>query len=422
MNNKKKTQGPVRFDKFFFTRAESSWDDMPTTVWLELIRNKVELSLDIERLEALCESGEPIKVKFGIDPTGSNIHIGHVVPMMLVNAFIKKGHRVSIVIGDYTAKIGDPSGRNAERQALSMETIRHNMATYRKQIGMFVDLSEAEVRFNSEWLANMGFVELFSALQMITISQATQREDFRKRMESGSGVTLAEICYSVMMGLDSVALECDVEVGGKDQLLNFQQCRTMMAKNGLTPEIALTTPILEGINGGGQKMSKSLGNDIPVMAPVDDKFGKIMSIPDDQIMKYFICFAFMTDDEKAELEEFIINHPMEAKKQLATYVAALQLKDFAAAEAVRTAFERRFSKREINPEDCISCVLQENDTVFSAVSRLKLMSNAELRRLFTSHAVRSVNSEPEIIFGKDDIATPGIIRMGKKRFIHFVKK
>lgn len=386
--------------------------------WLEIVHNKVETSLGFERLEELCKSGKRLTVKFGIDPTASNIHIGHVVPMMLVNAFLKKGHEVNIIIGDFTAKIGDPSGRNTERKALTNEQIEENMATYKQQIGMFVDIDKAKVRFNSEWLDKTTPKELFTAFQLINVSQAMQRDDFRKRMENGSAVTLAEICYSVLMGLDSAALNCDVEVGGIDQLLNFQQCREIMRGKGQTEEIALTTPILEGTSGDGRKMSKSFGNAIAVVESLEEKFGKFMSIKDEQIMQYFSCFAFMTDSEKVKLEEFVKANPFEAKKQLAVYFVSLEAKDIKVGEKIRSEFERKFSKKVIKTEDCEDVCLSDGETWFEVLSKEKLMSNSELRRMFSSNAVRTI--EEGNICKLDEKAERVKIRIGKRIFLNII--
>lgn len=408
----------MRFDKLFLEKALRDWQDMPNTEWLEIVQNKLESSLGLERFIELCNSNKKMIIKFGIDPTASNIHIGHVVPMMLVNAFLKKGHEIFVIIGDFTAQIGDPSGRSSERSALTSEQIKKNMQTYTEQIGMFVNIEKINIRFNSEWIDKTTPHELFETFQMINISQAMQRDDFRKRIENGSAVSLAEVCYSVLMGLDSVALNCDIEIGGIDQLLNFQQCRDVMKGNGLTEEIALMTPILEGTSGDGRKMSKSYGNAIAVLEDSNEKFGKFMSIKDEQIMPYFRCFAFMNNHEKAELESFIKENPLEAKKQLATFFVALQAKDITQGEKARAEFERKFSKKSINDEDCIKVNLEDGDTCYTALSKAKLMSNSELRRMFAGNAVRNI--EDGHICDKDMIAIPGKIRVGKRIFVKFV--
>ena len=408
----------MRFDKLFLERALMDWAEMPDAEWLEIVQNKLESSLGMERLIELCHSDRKMVVKFGIDPTASNIHIGHVVPMMLVNAFVKKGHCVNVIIGDFTAQIGDPSGRSSERSAMSSEQIADNMASYTQQIGMFVDLSKINICYNSEWINKLTPMELFKTFQMINLSQATQRDDFRKRIEKGSTVSLAEVCYSVLMGIDSIALACDVEIGGIDQLLNFQQCREIMRGKGMEPEIAMMTPILEGTSGDGRKMSKSYGNAIAVLEDSDEKFGKFMSIKDEQIMPYFRCFAFMNNHEKSELESFIKENPFEAKKQLASFFVSLQNKDISEGERARIEFERKFSKKNFRDEDFTEVKIQSSDTFFSVLSRAKLMSNSELRRMFVGKAVRTI--EDGQILDKDAKATPSKIRIGKRILVKLV--
>lgn len=408
----------MRFDKLFLERALMDWAEMPDAEWLEIVQNKLESSLGMERLIELCHSDRKMVVKFGIDPTASNIHIGHVVPMMLVNAFVKKGHCVNVIIGDFTAQIGDPSGRSSERSAMSSKQIADNMASYTQQIGMFVDLSKINICYNSEWINKLTPMELFKTLQMINLSQATQRDDFRKRIEKGSTVSLAEVCYSVLMGIDSIALACDVEIGGIDQLLNFQQCREIMREKGMEPEIAMMTPILEGTSGDGRKMSKSYGNAIAVLEDSDEKFGKFMSIKDEQIMPYFRCFAFMNNHEKSELESFIKENPFEAKKQLASFFVSLQNKDISEGERARIEFERKFSKKNFRDEDFTEVKIQSSDTFFSVLSRAKLMSNSELRRMFVGKAVRTI--EDGQILDKDAKATPSKIRIGKRILVKLV--
>ena len=235
-----------RFDLKFFDISENDWSVMTTEEWMEIIKNKLGDSIGFEKLPEILSENRPLVVKFGIDPTAANIHIGHTVPMMLVKAFLKKGHDVKIIIGDFTARIGDPSGRCTERAALTDETIMDNLRTYKEQIGMFVNLDNVEICLNSTWINKLTPADLFAFLQMVSLSQATQRKDFKTRRDNGSSVSLAEVCYGPLMGIDSFALKADVEIGGIDQLLNFMQCRDIMEKKGMKPEIALMTPILEG--------------------------------------------------------------------------------------------------------------------------------------------------------------------------------
>ena len=329
-----------RFDLKFFDISENDWSVMTTEEWMEIIKNKLGDSIGFEKLPEILSENRPLVVKFGIDPTAANIHIGHTVPMMLVKAFLKKGHDVKIIIGDFTARIGDPSGRCTERAALTDETIMDNLRTYKEQIGMFVNLDNVEICLNSTWINKLTPADLFGFLQMVSLSQATQRKDFKTRRDNGSSVSLAEVCYGPLMGIDSFALRADIEIGGIDQLLNFMQCRDIMEKKGMKPEIALMTPILEGTSNDGRKMSKSFGNAIAVLEDDDEKFGKFMSIKDDLILPYFKCFAFINDNDLEKLEAFVKAEPNEAKKQLATFFISMQHHDMKAGETARKNFER----------------------------------------------------------------------------------
>lgn len=389
---------------------------MPDEIWLQIIKNKLEDVLGMSRLEKLVEDGRRMKVKFGIDPTAANIHIGHTVPLNIVNAFLKKGHEIAIVIGDFTAMIGDPSGRSSERKTLTTEQVDQNMRTYIEQIGQFIDVSKVSVHRNSEWISRFTPAEIFETLSLISLSQATQREDFHKRMANGSAVTLAEVCYSILMGIDSVALECDVEVGGVDQLLNFHQCREVMRRREMEPEIALMTPILEGTSGDGRKMSKSYGNAIAVLEDDDEKFGKFMSIKDEQIVPYFMCFAYMDDENLRRLREFVEKNPFEAKKQLATFFIALQHKDMAAGEKARANFERKFSHQQVSEEDCLKIKIRQGETLFTILADANVTeSRAQLRRLFAANAIKT--SDKKQTFTMESMPVPGIIRIGKKLFV-----
>lgn len=408
-----------RFDQRFFDVSEADWTDMPINNWLEIIKNKVGDEIGMNTLPKLLQENRPLIIKFGIDPTAANIHIGHTVPMMLVKAFLKKGHEIHIIIGDFTARIGDPSGRSTERKALTDEDIMNNLKTYKQQIGLFIDLDKVDICFNSTWINKLTPSELFGFLQLVSLTQASQRKDFKTRMENGSTVSLAEVCYGPLMGIDSFALKTDIEIGGVDQLLNFMQCRDIMEKKGLNPEIALMTPILEGTSNDGRKMSKSFGNAISVLESDDEKFGKFMSIKDDLILPYFKCFAFINDSDLAELEAFVKENPNEAKKQLATFFISMQHHNMKAGEDARLAFERKFSTRELKEEDFKKVKLIEGETLFSLLCKSKLgITNSEIRRIFNQSGVKTVDKKTT--FKLEDIATPGDVRVGKRIFVRIV--
>lgn len=402
-----------RFDLKFFDISENDWSVMTTEEWMEIIKNKLGDSIGFEKLPEILSENRPLVVKFGIDPTAANIHIGHTVPMMLVKAFLKKGHDVKIIIGDFTARIGDPSGRCTERAALTDETIMDNLRTYKEQIGMFVNLDNVEICLNSTWINKLTPADLFAFLQMVSLSQATQRKDFKTRRDNGSSVSLAEVCYGPLMGIDSFALKADVEIGGIDQLLNFMQCRDIMEKKGMKPEIALMTPILEGTSNDGRKMSKSFGNAIAVLEDDDEKFGKFMSIKDDLILPYFKCFAFINDNDLEKLDAFVKAEPNEAKKQLATFFISMQHHDMKAGETARKNFERKFSTKEFNDEDFINVNLVEGETMLDLLCRAKLgFSNSEIRRMFKQSGIKT--TDKKITFNMEDMAVPGDVRVGKR--------
>ncbi len=408
-----------RFDWIFFDVSEADWTEMSTTEWLEIIKNKVGENIDMDKLPNLIEENRTLTIKFGIDPTAANIHIGHVVPLMLVKAFVKKGHKVHIIIGDFTARIGDPSGRNTERAILTDEDIMENFKTYEQQISMFVDLEKIDICFNSAWINKLSPTELFGFLQLVSLTQATQRKDFKTRVESGSSVSLAEVCYGPLMGIDSFILKADVEIGGVDQLLNFMQCRDIMEKKGIIPEVALMTPILEGTSNDGRKMSKSFGNAIAVLETDDEKFGKFMSIKDELILPYFKCFAFINDSNLAELETFIKDNPNEAKKQLATFFIGMQHHNMLIGEATRKSFERRFSTKKLKDEDFKKIKLVDGENMFSLICRSRIgISNSAIRRMFQQAGIKT--TDKKTIFKMDDMAIPCDVRVGKKILIRIV--
>ncbi|MGH3924559.1 MAG: tyrosine--tRNA ligase, partial [Pseudonocardiaceae bacterium] len=239
----------------------------------------------------------PFMAKFGIDPTGAEVHLGHAVPMLILSRFQRMGHQVVFIVGDVTAKIGDPSGRSDERPALTDEDIARNLATYRQQVTPFFDFERAQFRHNGDWLRDVKLPRLIEITSRIPVSMPLQREDFRTRLDAGQGLSLAELLYSVVMALDSVEINTDLEVGGVDQFLNMQMCRHVMQICGQRPELVVATSLIEGTDGTGAKMSKSMGNYVPLTAPAGEVFGKIMSVPDRVVQPYFRALSEWRDAE-----------------------------------------------------------------------------------------------------------------------------
>nr|WP_308401514.1 tyrosine--tRNA ligase [Streptomyces sp. AP-93] len=278
-----------------------------------------------EKITAAQAARRPFVVKYGIDPTSPDVHLGHAVPIIIASRFQRMGHHVVFIIGDVTAKIGDPSGRSSERPALTDGDIARNLSTYQQQVTPFIDFERADLRFNGEWLNKVSLPQLVEILARVPVSMSLQREDFRTRLAEGQGLSVAEFVYSVVMAMDSVAITADVELGGVDQLLNLQMCRKVMAISDQKPEIVITTPLIEGTDGTGAKMSKSKGNYVGLTASPDDVYGRMMSIPDHLTDPYLKLLTEWTDEEIEVITRRLAEgtaHPMAVKHILAGDVVA----------------------------------------------------------------------------------------------------
>ncbi len=288
-----------------------------------------------ERLEESRKTGRPLRVKAGFDPTAPDLHLGHTVLMRKLRHFQQLGHTVIFLIGDFTSLIGDPSGRNVTRKLLTREQIDENAETYKEQVFKILDEAATEVRYNSEWLGKLGYEGTIRLAAHFTVSQMLERDEFSKRYQAEQPIGLHELLYPLMQGYDSVALECDVELGGTDQKFNLLAGRELQRQYGQKPQIVLMTPILEGLDGV-QKMSKSLGNAIGINEPPAEMYGKLMSISDELMWKYWV---FLTDLRQSEVDALDADvkagkvHPMEAKKRLARTITAGFHGDAAAVSA-----------------------------------------------------------------------------------------
>ena len=308
-----------------------------------------------ERIEARRAEGGGLHVKLGIDPTASEVHLGHVVPMVILSRFQRMGHRVTLIIGDFTAKIGDPSGRTAERPPLTDEDIARNLAGYQEQVKPFFDFEKVRFAHNSDWLSPFTFPQLVTLLSQVPASSLLQREDFRNRLAEGSGLTMSELIYPVAMALDSAELNCDIELGGVDQLLNMQTGRRVMEIYGQRPQMIATMPLIEGTDGSGAKMSKSKGNAVALTATPEDVFGKVMSIPDRLMVPYLRAWTEWTEQEieqvSARIEAGTL-HPMDLKKILAGEVVTAMY-GVEAAMAARSGFTAQFSQKSFADVDTL---------------------------------------------------------------------
>jgi tyrosyl-tRNA synthetase len=296
-------------------------------------------------------TGRPLTIKLGVDPTAPDLHLGHAVPLRKLRQFQDLGHSVVLIIGDFTALIGDPSGRNSTRPPLTTEQIDHNATTYIEQAYRILDPERTVMRRNSEWLGELGFADLLRLTSQFTVARILERDDFSKRYGGQQPISLHEFLYPVAQAYDSVAIEADVELGGTDQLFNLLAGRELMEKMGMDPQVALTLPLLEGTDGV-QKMSKSYGNYIGLTDAPDDMFGKVMSIPDALMPKYFRLATAVPVDEADTIQAGLSDgslHPNEIKRRLAREIVTLYHSPEAGVRA-EEAFDRVFKQHEAPTE------------------------------------------------------------------------
>ncbi len=317
---------------------------------LEIIRRGAEEIISEEELAAKIEhslkTGRPLRVKQGFDPTAPDIHLGHAVGLRKLRDFQQLGHTVVLIVGDYTAMVGDPSGRSKTRPRLTMEEVEANAKTYLEQFSKIVDPSRAEIRRNGEWFRDFSFLETLNLTSFITVARILERDDFDKRYKANEPISLHELLYPLMQAYDSVAIEADVELGGTEQKFNLLLGRQIQEHNGQQPQIALTVPILEGI-GGTERMSKSLGNYIGIAEDPNEIYGKIMSIPDELIVRYY---ELATEVPPGTIEEVNISlkqgteNPKNIKSVLAREIVQMYHGE-AAARSAADEFERRFGAK-----------------------------------------------------------------------------
>jgi len=321
-----------------------------------------------ERLEQSRLTGTPLRVKAGFDPTAPDLHLGHTVLMRKLRHFQTLGHQVIFLVGDFTTLIGDPTGRSATRKPLTREQIDENAKSYTEQVFRILDREKTEVRFNSEWLDKLGFEEIIRLAAHFTVSQILERADFHKRFEEEKPISLHEFLYPLVQGYDSVALRADVELGGTDQKFNLGAGRELQRHYGQPPQIILMTPIIEGLDGV-QKMSKSLGNAIGIHEPAAEMYGKIMSLSDELMWRYWTLLTDLRASEIAGMQDQVASgalHPMEAKKQLARSIVGGFHSQAAVAEADE-GWARQFQRDEL-PGDLEEVALSAAELGWTAES------------------------------------------------------
>jgi tyrosyl-tRNA synthetase len=373
-------------------------------------------------LEARIAGKERLTVKFGIDPTGSFLHLGHAVVLHKMQQFVEFGHRVILLIGDFTAKIGDPSGRNDTRPPLTDAQIAQNMRDYRAQAGLVLDVERVEVMYNSTWLAPLSLAQLIDLMAQTTVAQMLSRKDFAQRFETNTPIALHEFLYPIVQAYDSVAMQADVELGGSDQLFNFLLARDYQHAAGQPRQICMTTPILEGTDGV-VRMGKSRGNYIGLSEPADEQFGKLMSLPDEMLPRYAELAAFRSRDAVHELEAGLRSgavHPMNAKKDLAEEIVA-RYHGAANARAARERFEATVQRGEL-PHEMPEFVAGPNwRTVADALTASGFAaSRREAERLVTGKGVKANGATVTDPRRPWDFVEPVVLSVGTRRFVRIL--
>jgi tyrosyl-tRNA synthetase len=374
----------------------------------ELIRDAVDV-LPEGGLERKLAQGRPLRVKLGIDVTSPDIHLGRAVPLQRMRAFQDEGHVGVLIIGDYTTRIGDPSGRSSERPILSDEEIDRNARSYLDQAMVVLDPERTEVRYNGEWLAKLSYADVVRLGRIVTVARILERDDFAKRLAAHQPISISELLYPLMQAYDSVAVEADVELGGTDQLYNLLAGREVMEHYGLEPQVVITNPLL--LSWDGQKMSSSVGNNIPLLAAPEEQFGRTMRIPDEQLEEWWSLVAG---------SPVPAGDPMEAKLGLARYV--VRRSHGAEAAGAAEAHFTRVVREGAAPDEVPEAPLPAGDPLH--LPRLLAdhglaASTSEARRLIAGHAVK-VNGEVvnELDLARERLAG-ALVQAGKRRFVRF---
>lgn len=392
---------------------------MDNSIINELLERGVEEIFIKEDLEKKLLSGKKLRVKLGIDPTSPFIHLGRAVVLRKLKAFQDLGHKVVLIIGDYTARIGDPSDKLEKRPMLTEKEIKNNLKNYLKQIGLILNMKKVEVRYNSSWFKKMSFLQISELLECFTVQQMSRRRNFKERLENNSDIFLIEFLYPALQGYDSVKVNADVEIGGFDQLFNLKAGRTVQKRYGQREQDVMTVSMLDGTDG--RKMSSSWGNIIGITDKPDDMFGKVMSIKDDLITKYFLlCTDVPMDKIEVYTRDIITGqvNPRDLKMILGKELVAMY-HNKKEAEKAEANFIATFQNKEI-PKDLKETKIKKDTLLVDAFMNMKLISSkSDFRRLVDEHAIENLDTK-ERIKDYSTLAQSGVYRIGKKRFCKIV--
>ena len=389
---------------------------------LNIIRRGVEDFIGEDELREKIKSGKTLRIKLGMDPTAPDLHFGHTVVLNKLRQFQDLGHQVIFLVGDFTAQIGDPSGKNQTRPPLSKEQVLENAKTYEEQVFKILDREKTEIRFNSEWMSKMSAADLIRLASHYTVARILERDDFQKRYNNNQPIALHEFLYPLNQGYDSVALEADVELGGTDQKFNLLVGRALQKEYGMSSQAVITMPILEGLDGVN-KMSKSLGNYVGIFDAPSEMFGKIMSISDDLMWRWFLLLSFRPMEEIEELKKQAQEgrNPRDIKFELAEELVA-RFHNAEAAQKAKEEFINRFAKGQL-PENIEEVVLEGELPIANALKNSGMVeSTSEALRLIKSG---SLKIDGEKIEDKDLILKSGfsaVVQLGKRRILKITIK
>ena len=372
-----------------------------------------------EKIVKSVKEDKPLIIKLGLDPTAPDIHLGHAVVLRKIKQMQDLGHRAVIIIGDFTGKIGDPTGKSKTRKPLTKEEVVENALTYQKQIFKILDRDKTEIKFNSEWLSKLSFEEVLKLAATTTVARMLEREDFKKRYNSNTAIGIHEFFYPLMQGYDSIALEADIELGGTDQTFNILMGRTLQKNAGMEQQIAIFMPILEGLDGK-EKMSKSLGNYIGIQEPAEIMFKKVMEVPDNLIIKYYELATDEHPDKIREIKEELDNgkNPRDVKFELAKIITKLYHTEEESKFALEY-FENVFKNKSM-PDEVPEINISPECSLLDDVGKVLVKSNLvksynEFKRLVSQGGVY-INMQKVTDFNNTTIKNGDIIKLGKKKF------
>ena len=381
----------------------------------ELLSRGVEEVIDKSQLEKKLKSGKQLRIKLGIDPTSPNIHIGRAVPLFKLRDFQELGHKIVLIIGDFTGVIGDTSDKDSERPMLTEEEVKQNLSSYVQQAEKVIDIKKCEVHYNSEWLSKLGYYEIGRQADVFSLNEFISRENIRKRLDAGKHISLRELLYPLMQGYDSVAIKADVEIGGTDQRFNLLAGRELQRYYKQAPQDIITNPLIEGLDG--RKMSSSWGNTINLFDSANEMFGKVMSLKDELIIKYFILTTrvSMSEIEKYQ-KELTSGNPRDYKIKLAFEIVRFYHSENDAREA-QEYFIKTFSKKE-TPET-MPVISPSNYDILTALVESGLSpTKSEARRLIEQKGVKLNEDVVDDI--KKTIQKDDIIQKGKRFFVKII--